>query len=79
MTNNFQINTVYSDLLSKAHYQSDNGLWKVSPNIQYLFGNYLSSLRINKKVFKLLFILFIKQELIIENVCQFFLNIFLKS
>ena len=25
------------------------GIWKVSPNIQYLFGNYLSSLPINKK------------------------------
>ena len=54
MTNNFQINTVYSDLLSKVHYQRfslsfDNGLWKVNPNIQYLFENYLSSLPIHKK------------------------------
>ena len=50
MTNNLQINTAYSDLLSKVHYQSDgNGPWKVSPNIQYLFGNYLSPLPINKK------------------------------
>ena len=39
MTSNFQTNTVYSDLLSKVHY----------PNIQYLFGNYLSSVPINKK------------------------------
>ena len=46
MTNNFQINTVYSDLLSKVH---DNWFQKVSPNIQYLFGKYLSSLPINKK------------------------------
>ena len=76
MTNNFQINTVCSDLLSKVHYHFDNrlwevspnlqylleiichlfqliidnGLWKVSPNRQYLFGNYLSSLPINKIV-----------------------------
>ena len=49
MTNNFQINTVYSDLPSKVHYQSNNGLWKVSLNIQHLFGNYLSSLPIDKK------------------------------
>ena len=27
----------------------DNELSKVSPNIQHLFGNYLSSLRIKKK------------------------------
>ena len=51
MTKIFQISSVYSDLLSKVHYQSDNdnGLWKVSPNIQYLLGNSLSSLPINKK------------------------------
>ena len=24
MTNNFQVNTVYSDLLSKVHYQSES-------------------------------------------------------
>ena len=31
----------------------DNGFWKVSPNIQYLFGNFLSSLPINKKCISL--------------------------
>ena len=52
MINSFQINTVYSDF--------DNGLWKVSLDIQYLCGNYLSSLPIIKKnMHKLLFILFI--------------------
>ena len=31
MTNNFQINSIYSDLLSKVHHNTlDNGLWKVS-------------------------------------------------
>ena len=54
MTNNFPINTIYSDLLFKLSYgrtyQSDNGIWAVSPNMQYLFGNYLSSLPIEKNV-----------------------------
>ena len=70
MTNNFQINTVYLDLLSKVHYQNKsfftNQKSKKSKkhfvtigNIQYLFRNYLSFLPINKKMYKLLFILFI--------------------
>ena len=34
MTNNFQINTIYSVLLSKVHHNTlDNALWKVSSNI----------------------------------------------
>ena len=44
----------------KVHF--DNGLWKGSPNIQCLFGNYLSSLPIKKKMYKLLFILFINKS-----------------
>ena len=38
---------IFGNICEYYHY--DNGLWKVSPNIQYLFGNYLSSLPINKK------------------------------
>ena len=37
-------------LICKIKIHFDNGLWKVSPNIQYLFGNYLSSLPITKNV-----------------------------
>ena len=47
------INTVYSDLLS-----FDNGLWKVSPNIQYLLELFVISSN-NQIMYKLLFILFI--------------------
>ena len=36
--------------LDKIKIHFVNGLWKVSPNIQYLFGNYLSSLPINRNV-----------------------------
>ena len=47
----------YSNFLLKSNWQHKvnpenkelNRLWYVSPNIQYLFGNYLSSLPINKK------------------------------
>ena len=37
-------------LICKIKIHFDNGLWKVSRNIQYLFGNYLSSLPINRNV-----------------------------
>ena len=33
----------------KIRFHFDNGLWKVSPNIQYLFGNCLSIVPIKKK------------------------------
>ena len=36
-------------LICKIKIHFNNGLWKVSPNIQYLFGTYLHSLPINKK------------------------------
>ena len=36
-------------LICKIKIHFDNGLCKVSPYIHYLFGNYLSSLPINKK------------------------------
>ena len=33
----------------EIRFHFDNGLWKVSPNIQYLFGNCLSIVPIKKK------------------------------
>ena len=70
MTNNFQVHTVYSDLLSKVRYQSDFGLLKVSPHIQYLFGDYLSSLPVNKKCISFCLFCFVK----IDILFQFFPN-----
>ena len=35
--------------LSEVHNYIDNGLWKVSPIIQYLFWNYFSALPNKKK------------------------------
>ena len=40
----------------------NNGLWKLSPNIQYLSGKYLSTLRINKKFVSFYLLLIIKQH-----------------
>ena len=39
----------------------NNGLWKLSPNIQYLSGKCLSTLRINKKFVSFYLLLIIKQ------------------
>lgn len=39
----------------------DDGLWKLSPNIQYLSGKYLSTLGINKKFVSFYLLLIIKQ------------------
>ena len=59
--NNFQINTVYSDLLSKVHYQSiakSEYISRRGPPIYLEIISYLFQLA-NKNVYKLLFILFI--------------------
>ena len=74
MTNNLQINTVYADLLSKVQSHFDNGLWKVSPNIQYVLGNYLPSLPVNKKCISL-FILFIIKPYTWTNIFISILNV----
>ena len=62
----FQITTVYSDLLSKVHYQSEYTvfIWK-----------YLSSLPINKKMYKLLFILFIIKLYARINISRIFSSV----
>ena len=39
----------------------DDGLWKLSRNIQYLSGKYLSTLGINKKFVSFYLLLIIKQ------------------
>ena len=48
----------------------DNGLWKVSPNIQYSFGNYLSSLPVHKKCisFYLFCLLYLKYTFLDVNI-----------
>ena len=80
VTNNFQINTVYSDLLSKVHYHhSDNELWKVSPNMQYLFGDYLPSLPINKKCISFCSFCLLKYRKRIRLCKWFFHNVIMLS
>ena len=57
----FTVNTVYGltfqrPFSTSIHFQFENGLWKVRPNIQYLL-EILSSF--SNKMYKLLFTLFI--------------------